>query len=324
MNHMNFLSNYGMFLLQTITLVLAILATVGGIIAISSKDKGGSRLKITELNKKFDAQKEQMLEQTLDKKALKEHQKQQKKAQKNTEIKKNKLFVIDFEGDIKASAVESLRHEITAILSIATPNDEVLVNIESGGGTVNAYGFAASQLQRIVSQGIPLTASVDKVAASGGYLMASVANKILAAPFAIVGSIGVVAQMPNFHRWLKKHDIDFELLTAGEYKRTLTVFGENTPQAKEKFTEEMDTVHHHFKDHIAEHRKQVIIEKVATGEHWLAKEAFELNLVDKLITSDEYISVKAQDCQILKIESKRKMGLAARLLKPAATILNNS
>ncbi len=267
--------------------------------------------------------KKKMLEHTLDKKALKLHIKEQKKQDKKIEItSKPRLFVIDFIGDIKASAVDNLRKEITMILSVATHDDEILVTLESGGGTVNSYGLGASQLQRILSHNIPLTVSVDKIAASGGYLMACVANKVLAAPFAIIGSIGVVAQMPNFHRLLKKHNIDFELLTAGEYKRTLTMFGENTDKAREKFGNELENIHHVFKDHISKHRKQVSMEKVATGEYWLAKEAFELKLVDKLTTSDEYINQKIQSHKVLRIEHKTKPSFMAKLLKPAANILN--
>lgn len=321
---MTFLSNYGLFFLQTLTLVIAILATFAGIIALSTKNKNSSSLSITEINHDLEKQKNLMLEKTLDKKAFKLYQKQQKKQQKAVQTDKPRLFIIDFVGDIKATAVDGLRKEITAILSVATDKDEVLVKIESAGGTVNSYGLGASQLQRITSKGLPLTVCVDKVAASGGYLMASVANKILAAPFAFIGSIGVVAQLPNFNRWLKKHDIDVELLTAGEYKRTLTMFGENTEQAREKFSEDLDNVHHIFKEHVSEHRKQTVIEKVATGEHWLAKEAFDLNLVDKLITSDEYIIDKAKDFKVLQVAYKTKTSMMAKVLRPVANMLTNS
>ena len=106
-----------------------------------------------------------------------------------------------------------------------------------------AYGLAASQMQRIRDKKLKLTVCVDKVAASGGYMMAVVADKIIAAPFAVLGSIGVLAQVPNFHRLLKKHDVDFEMLTAGKYKRTLTMFGENTDKGREKFQEDIEDTH---------------------------------------------------------------------------------
>lgn len=322
---MSFLSNYGLFLLQVFTLVAAILVTFGGIIAIAAKGKGNGRDRInTEiLNEQLEKQQQDLLEQTLDKKAFKAYKKAQKQAEKETKDEPcPRVFVLNFVGDIKASAVESLRKEITAILGIVNSQDEVVVNIESGGGTVNNYGLGASQLQRIVDHQIPLTVCVDKIAASGGYLMASVADKVLAAPFAIIGSIGVVAQLPNFHRWLKKHDIDFELLTAGEYKRTLTMFGENTDKAREKFHEDLDNVHSIFKDHISKHRNQATIDEVATGEHWLAQEAFELKLIDRLVTSDEYLLEKTKTHQVITIEHHKKPSVVEKLIKPAAQILN--
>ncbi len=317
---MSFFAQYGLFFLKTITLVVAILITVAGIIAISSKDKGSKKIKVKALNKRFRDTKETMLSEILDKKAFKKY----KKSQDKKEDKKDKpnLFVLNFDGDIKASNVESLREEISAVLTVATPKDSVLVKVESGGGTVNSYGLGASQLQRIRNQNIPLTVCVDKVAASGGYLMACVANEVIAAPFAIIGSIGVVAQLPNFHRWLKKHNVDVELLTAGEYKRTLTVFGENTSKGRQKFNEDLDAIHHQFKDHIQEFRHQVTIDKVATGEHWLAKEAYELKLVDKLMTSDEYINDKVQSHNVYSIHYKTKKGFINKMLKPAAKFFN--
>ncbi len=320
---MTFLSQYGLFFLQTFTLVIAILLTLAGILSLTSKNKNEASVKITVLNDSFAKQKETMLEQTLSKKAYKAHVKEAKKQKKTISDKtESRLFVIDFVGDIKASAVENLRKEITMVLSVAKKTDEVLVNLESGGGTVNSYGLGASQLQRIRTHNIPLTVSVDKIAASGGYLMACVANKVLAAPFAIIGSIGVVAQMPNFHRLLRKHDIDFELLTAGEYKRTLTMFGENTDKAREKFGEDLENIHHVFKDHISDHRANVDMDKVATGEYWLAKDASNLQLIDDLTTSDEYINNKIETHKVLKIEQKSKLSLMAKLLKPAAHFLN--
>ncbi|MCL4120182.1 UNVERIFIED_CONTAM: hypothetical protein GTU68_040926, partial [Idotea baltica] len=192
--------------------------------------------------------------------------KETKQIKKNPIVARNHTFVIDFDGDIKASATENLRHEVTAILARATTNDEVVLRLESGGGMVHSYGLASSQLARIRDANIPLTICIDKVAASGGYMMACIAHKIIAAPFAILGSIGVVAQLPNIHRLLKKHNIDFEILTAGEYKRTLTMLGENTDKGREKFKEDLETTHHLFKDFVSLHRPQLNITEIATGE----------------------------------------------------------
>lgn len=201
-----------------------------------------------------------------------------------------RTFVIHFDGDVAATAVEHLRIEVTAVLTMATAQDEVVVCIESPGGMVHSYGLAASQMMRIRAKGIPLTAAVDRVAASGGYLMAAVANKIVAAPFAVIGSIGVVAQVPNVHRLLKKNDVDVEVLTAGKYKRTLTLLGENTDEGREKFRQELDEVHALFQEFVAENRPELDIEMVSTGEAWYGSRALELHLVDELATSDEYVS----------------------------------
>ena len=228
-----------------------------------------------------------------------------------------RIFVVDFDGDMQASQVEQLREEVSAILPLATSTDEIVVRVESGGGVVHGYGLAASQLLRVKEAGVRLTVSVDKVAASGGYMMACVADTIIAAPFAIVGSIGVVAQLPNFHRLLKKNDIDFELHTAGEYKRTLTVFGENTDKAREKFQADIDDVHDLFKQFVAENRSTVSIDEVSTGEYWFGQRALEKRLVDRLCTSDSYLMEKSRDHDIVEVRYRarrswqEKLGLAA-------------
>lgn len=308
---MEFLSQYGLFLLKALTIVIAILIVAGGLVAISHKPK--SKLEIKSLNEEYDEMNSSMNKKILGKKASKK---------KKDKTKRPTLYVLDFNGDIKASQADQLRDEVTAVLATAKPEDEVLVRLESPGGSVNGYGLAASQLQRIHDKNIPLTVCIDKVAASGGYLMACVANQILAAPFAIIGSIGVVAQFPNFNRWLKKNDIDVELLTAGEYKRTLTLFGENTPEAREKFKEDLEKIHTQFRNYVLANRSQLDIEKVSTGEHWLATDAYDLRLVDKLITSDEYLSEKMQSHQAFQITSYRKMSLINKLLKPTLKIMD--
>ena len=249
----------------------------------------------------WSAPKERRERRLAEKKKSKEKQKNQKHAVKEGEPERARMFVIDFKGDIQASEVNSLREEITAALSVAQEEDEVLVRLESPGGVVHGYGLAASQLQRVRSRGITLTVAVDKVAASGGYMMACIANRVLAAPFALLGSIGVVAQIPNFHRLLQKNDIDYEVLTAGEYKRTLTVFGENTDKAREKFVDDLEDVHALFKEFVKEHRPTVDIEEVATGEAWFGRRALEHRLVDELETSDEYIIERCDEMDVFHI-----------------------
>ncbi|QLZ69583.1 protease SohB [Legionella sp. PC1000] len=308
---MEFLSQYGMFLLKSVTVVIACLVVVAGFFSMSRKPK--PKLEISSLNKHYEHITSIMNKEVLGKKLPK---KKKNKSEQPT------LYVIDFHGDIRASQVEQLRDEVTAILCTAKAGDEVLVRLDSPGGIVNSYGLAASQLQRIRDKKIPLTVSIDKMAASGGYLMACVANQIIAAPFAIIGSIGVVAQIPNFHRWLKKHDIDVELLTAGEYKRTLTLLGENTEKGRKKAQDDLEKIHAIFRNYVAEHREQLNIEQVSTGEHWLAKDAFDLHLVDKLCTSDDYLIEKIERYNAFKLAVPAKTSLANKLLKPAMRFMH--
>ncbi|MBN8431902.1 protease SohB [Microbulbifer salipaludis] len=226
---------------------------------------------------------------------------------------RKRLFVVHFDGDIKASALSNLREEITAILQVAQKDDEVVVVLESPGGMVANYGLAASQLARVRSAGVKLTIAVDKVAASGGYMMACVADRILAAPFAMLGSIGVVAQLPNFHRLLQRNDVDFELFTAGEYKRTVTMFGENTAEGKEKFQSDLEEIHTLFQHFVSEYRPQLDIAKVATGEVWFGQRALDLALIDELKTSDEYLTSRAQNADLYQVEYKERQNIAKKI-----------
>jgi serine protease SohB len=234
---------------------------------------------------------------------------------------RRKLFVLNFHGDIRATEVAELREEITAVLTVATPEDEVLLRLESPGGIVHSYGLAASQLLRLRENKISLTVAVDKVAASGGYLMACVADRIIAAPFAVVGSVGVVSQLPNFNRLLRKNDIDFEQFTAGEYKRTVTLFGEITDKGREKFQQEIEEVHDLFKDFVRKHRSKMDIDKVATGEHWYGAQAVALNLIDELRTSDDYLLAASKTADLFEITYVTKKPLLAKLLSLGAETL---
>jgi serine protease SohB len=262
-------------------------------------------------------------EVTLKKLAKDEKQKQKKDKAEQKKVAKDKMagdaketkrvFVLDFDGDIKAQAVDTLREEISAILTIANENDEVVLKLESGGGVVHGYGLAASQLCRIKDKSIPLTICVDKVAASGGYMMACIGTKILAAPFAMLGSIGVVAQVPNFHKILKKNDVDYELFTAGEYKRTVTMFGENTDKAREKFNHELEETHELFKAFVSQHRSVIDVPKVATGEVWFGQQAIDLDLIDELGTSDQYLMDASDNADVFAVTYKAKKTLQEKL-----------
>lgn len=308
---MDFLAQYGMFILKTFTLVIAILILFGGLFALKRKPKNG--LTVTCLNKEYLCLTDHMEKTVLGKKIKKP--KTKKKSKPN-------IYVIDFNGDIKASQVDSLREEISAIVAIVGKGDEVLIRLESPGGSVNGYGLAAAQLQRLRDRGISVTACIDKVAASGGYLMACVAHQIIAAPFAIIGSIGVVSQLPNFHRWLQKNDIDVELLTAGEYKRTMTIFGKNTAKGRAKYQEELEHIHHNFRQYVLNNRSDLEIDKVATGEHWLAVDALALHLVDQIQTSDEFILDKIPTHNIYHVKVHCKPTLMERILKPTTKLLH--
>lgn len=310
-----FLSDYGLFLAKTVTLLGAATAAIVIIAASKRRDDDEGVLEIKKLNERYDNYAALLQTQTLNKKAQRVARKTAKRQQheRAREDARQRVFVLEFDGDLRASATENLAQEITALSTIATTADEVVVKLYSAGGLVHGYGLAAAQLQRLRDKGVQLTVAVDKVAASGGYMMACVANQIIAAPFAIIGSIGVVAQLPNFHRFLQKHDIDFELLTAGKYKRTLTVFGENTPAAREKFREELEATHALFKQFVATARPNLNMESVATGEYWHGSQALTLGLVDALQTSDDYLLTKSAACDVYAVRYVVKQSLAERM-----------
>lgn len=318
---MEYLFEYLTFLGKAVTVVVAFVAILIAITAAVMRQRhiDDERLEIKPLNERYDRLKAAVEQQLLPAAALKERgkaerKKEKLKAKQKEPEKRKRVFVLDFDGDIRASEVQQLREEVTAILQVATSEDEVVVKLESPGGMVHGYGLAASQLARIRTAGIPLTAVVDKVAASGGYMMACVADKVVAAPFAIIGSIGVVAQLPNFNKLLKKNDIDYEVLTAGEYKRTLTVFGENTPEGRQKFKAELEETHELFKDFISQYRKQLDVSKVATGEHWYGQQALDLQLVDELLTSDDYLLQASKECDLLQLKFHGKKPFVEKIM----------
>ena len=309
------------FLAETliiVTAIIAILVTVGILVAKAKEQK---TFKIELLNENLEDQ-VKTLNDVLKSKTVLKNEKKQKKSEEKEKAKliedgqfyKSKIFVLDFsKGDIKASATEHLREEISTVLGVATPKDEIVVRVESPGGLVNAYGLAAAQLLRIRTAGIPLTVCVDEVAASGGYLMACTANKIVSAPFALIGSIGVVAQVPNFNRLLKKHDVDYKEYTAGDYKRTVSLFGEITEKGEAKFKEQLELTHDMFKTFVGKFRTQLDLNKVATGEFWYGEKALSLGLVDQIMTSDEYIYSRSKDQQIVRVSFETKPSLSDKL-----------
>nr|WP_314953527.1 protease SohB [uncultured Aggregatibacter sp.] len=330
---------YGVFILEVITLLLVVAAVIAMIIAMKQKKVHmHGELMITDLSKEFEENSKILSNFYLSEEELKEAEKAEKKAEKakakalkaqrkkgeDTESeRKPSLYVLHFKGDISASETAALREEISAIVQVAKPNDEVLLCLESPGGVVHGYGLAASQLMRLKQHNIKLTVAVDKVAASGGYMMACVADKIVSAPFAIIGSIGVVAQIPNIHRLLKKHDVDVDVMTAGEYKRTVTMLGENTEKGKQKFQQELEETHQLFKQFVSQNRPHLDVEQVATGEHWFGQQALNLNLVDEIMTSDDLLLQAMKEKQLIGVKYVVKKSLLQKVGKQAEESVDN-
>lgn len=318
-----YLFQYLLFLADALTVVGVLLLAVTGLLVLAKQAKAlaGEHIEVKNLNRRFQDMRDAVFAETLEGAEIKQRRKAEKKRRKarkraakvGKKEQRPRLYVLDFDGDIRASAVEMLREEITAVLQAVGDRDEVLVRLESAGGMVHGYGLAASQLARIKARGVRLVVAVDKVAASGGYMMACVGERIIAAPFAIIGSIGVVAQLPNFNRLLKDKHIDFELHTAGEYKRTLTLFGENTAEGRQKFQQELEETHQLFKRFVRDNRPVLDVDAVATGEHWFGQQALELKLVDELRTSDDYLVQASERYDIYRVAYHRPKSLAERL-----------
>ena len=331
---------YGLFLAKTITIVIGILMVFGFVAAIAAskkKNKENSYIEIENLNDKFEELQDSLEAELLDKAEYKKLQKERKKhkklseksrkkqkktkpkqaaedlAEPDQETAKPRIFVLTFNGDLEASSTDNLREEISAILSVATEQDQVFVRLDSPGGIVHNYGFAAAQLQRIKQHHVNLVISVDLVAASGGYMMACVANKIIAAPFAIIGSIGVLAQLPNFNKLLQKHDIEIEHHTSGEYKTTLTSLGKNTEKGRNKFIQELEDTHGLFKEFVKFNRPTLDVKQIATGEYWYGLQALDLKLIDEIKTSDDYLIEQSKNCDIYSIEYKINESLRDKL-----------
>jgi len=333
-----FFASYGLFFLKVLTFLIAILIVIFTVAMLASRGrKPGSEgsIEITNLNETYDAMRESLSFSLLDEQAeklarkdKKSEDKAERKAQKAAAKKarkqrgdgethvnepgKKRVFVMDFDGDMRATAVENMRREISAILTTATEQDEVVLRLTSGGGTVTGYGLGASQLDRVKAKNVSLTVCIDQVAASGGYMMACVADKLIAAPFAFLGSIGVVAQIPNFHRLLKEFNIDFEVLTAGKFKRTLTVFGENSDEGRDKFLQDIERIHGQFKQHVDHYRPSLNIEEVATGEIWAGQDALDRHLADELGTSDAYLMDQLEEADVLMVKYQKKKSIADR------------
>ena len=316
-------SEYGLFLLKVVTILISFIVLIS-FVAASKKNSNQEGLDVENLNKKYKGLSDSLNKVVLHKDEWKAKQKNDKAIQKNQKKKKKrkpKAYVLDFLGDIKASAVPSLREEVSAILDVAKKNDQIILRLDNHGGVVHEHGLAASQLARIRQKKINLVVVVDKVAASGGYLMACVANKIYAAPFAILGSIGVIAQLPNFNRLLDNYGVDFEQVTAGQYKRNVTMFGKNTDEDREKLKDQLEEIHSLFKSSVNEYRPELNLDKVATGEYWYGIRALELGLIDEIKTSDELLLEMSKKYEIFSVKLKIKQPLKKRIMSGVDSLL---
>lgn len=311
-----FLIEYGLFFAKSLTLVLVVAVITGLIAAFSRKAKASEKLEVRHLNGKYDDMRNLLRSRLLPSKEWKKLKKLDKAERKAARKKAHaeRLFVLNFHGDIKATAAASLREEVTAILTLAGSDDAVLLRLENMGGIVHEHGLAASQVKRLKDAGVHVTVAVDKVAASGGYMMACVADRIIAAPFAVLGSIGVLAQLPNFHEMLKRHGIAFEQETAGEYKRSITMFGENTEKERAKLREQIEQIHVLFKAFVARHRPSLDLEKVATGEIWYGSDAVDVGLVDEIQTSDDFLLEASKRLQLYEVTYSARKSFSERLV----------
>jgi serine protease SohB len=326
---LSWIAEYGMFVAKVITISLSVIAVFLSVIVVSASQKGPSSegsISLKNLNNYYKDLKDELYEQLLSKEQQKAYKKENKEKKKSKDQKdtKPRLFVIDFDGDIKASGTDALAKEINSILSVADEKDHVMLRLESPGGVVHGYGLAASQLQRLKDNNIPLTICVDKVAASGGYMMACVADKIIAAPFAVIGSIGVVAQIPNFNKLLKKNDVDFDIYTAGEYKRTVTMFGENTQEGKSKLNDDLQVTHELFQNMIQSHREVLDVPQVATGEVWYGTQALDKKLIDKVGTSDDFILSHIENYDVYSLSFVKKKTLSDKIGLGAANAMSRA
>jgi len=311
------------FAAKGFVIFLTIAASAAVVVALvrRTRQRGPwSRLQVKPLNARFEALGDALRRSLLGGKELKALLKERKRAAAADAPAQKRIYVLDFEGDLLATAVTSLREEVSAIASAARPGDEVVLRLESPGGAVPHYGLAAAQLLRLREKKLKLTICVDRIAASGGYMMACVADRIVAAPFAIVGSIGVVAQVPNLHRLLRKHDVDFEEVTAGEFKRTVSFLGEITEKGRQKFGEQLEETHALFKDFVKTQRPALDLAAVATGEYWLARRGVELGLVDELATSDAYLLSRVGEAKLLQVHYQGDESWRQRLVRAAAQV----
>mmetsp|Transcript_9058 Transcript_9058/g.12909 ORF Transcript_9058/g.12909 Transcript_9058/m.12909 type:complete len:423 (-) Transcript_9058:25-1293(-) len=215
---------------------------------------------------------------------------------------------------------------------------EVIILLESPGGSAAEYGLAAQQILRLRDEpGIQVTVIVDKVAASGGYMMACTSSpgRLYAAPFAVVGSIGVIGQTVNIHNALESWGVKPLVFRGGKHKAPVGLIGEVSEDGMKTIQKMIDKTHNAFKRHVLAARPKLAkqIDDVATGDVWLGCDALDVGLIDRVITSDEYISQRLRDgVRVLKLINydKRRFPFAgihpprpvAKLFSDASNVLS--
>ena len=237
---------------------------------------------------------------------------------------KSNLYYLEFEGDIQASEAAKLKQEILVCLQVAKPTDVFLILVESSGGSVSNYGDLYSVMEMIKKRGHTLWVAIDRVAASGGYLISLPADKIFATPFALIGSIGVLSEVPNFGGLLDKYGVKMEEYTAGERKMNISMFRENGEEQKEHHRKKLGKIHELFKAQLVKYRggliekKGVDIGELMEGDFWMGENAFELGLVDELKSSVEILLDEKDHFNILKVNyhNEPKMAGIMGMLKP--------
>lgn len=252
---------------------------------------------------------------------------------KSEGIVRKTAVLLSFNGDINATEVIEFGRAVSMIVQMKDLVSEVYIIINSGGGVVNGYGLLASEIERLHYSEIETYALIDQVAASGGYMAACVANHVVAAPFAYIGSIGVVSEMPNFNQILSDNGINIEQHTAGKSKRTVTPLGKITDEDRNEFKKKLERIHRSFINHVSHYRNINDADEnknsiIFSGDYWIAEETveLELGLVDEISTSQEFLLDKMKEYNIIEItfqENKTKKSKLS-LLNSLTTLFSSA
>jgi protease-4 len=197
------------------------------------------------------------------------------------------IAVIHLEGTIQGgTGLGATPEYILDQLDKALADDNVkaiLLRIDSPGGTVAASQEIALAVKR-ASEKKPVVVSVGDICASGGYMVASQADEIIASPGSSVGSIGVIMEVANVEELLNKVGISFTTLTTGAYKDAGSPYRSLTETETAMLNEQLTVIYDQFITDVAEGRDlpETKVRELATGWVWLGSEALDLGLVDSL------------------------------------------